>query len=83
MIVIAQLEDIHQTALRAEPAQLLKDPGPVLFQALLDLAGIHLGQILIAAVGQELGRVLKGGGVQHPLRLFPAEQLGLSGAKHG
>jgi hypothetical protein len=70
------------SAFRAESAQLIEYLGAMLFQALLDLLCVHVGHVLIAAVGQELCRILEGGGIQHTLCLLTGQELRLSGTEH-
>ena len=83
VVVVLELEQIHQLLVRGEILHFLEDLPAALSQGLLHLGGAHLRHIGITAVRQELGGVLNRGGIQHAAGLLQVQELGLPGAEHG
>ena len=83
VIIIFHPEDVDEPPVRDHVLQFRKDPVSALRQSGVDLACPHLGQVGIAAVGQDLRRVLKGGGVQHALGPAVVQHPGLAAPEHG
>ena len=83
MGVVLHAEEVHDGPLGAELFQFVQRLAAPQRQGILDLGGVGLGQVGIAAVGEELGRFLKGGRVQHPPGPVAAEKPWLSCPQHG
>ena len=83
VVIVLELEDIRKRAVGRHFTQLLENCRAVLRQSLLNFARAHCRHVGVPAVGQELRGVLKGGGIQHTLRLLIAQEPRLPRAKHG
>ena len=83
VVIVFELEDVHQLLVRREAGQFVKHLCAVLGEGLLHLRRRGPGHVGIPAVRQDLGGVLKGGGVEHARGLLVVEKLRLPGTQHG
>ena len=83
VVIVFELENVHQRALGGESGDLAEKLIAALGQDLLHLVCRRVGHVGIAAVRQELGGLLTGGSVQHAPGPLVVEQSGLPGAQHG
>ena len=83
VVIVFELENVHQLPVRGEASKLPEYLCAVFGQGLLHLRRRKAGHVGIAAVRQDLGGVLKGGGVEHARGPLVVEKPRLSRAEHG
>ena len=83
VIIVFQTEELHQSLVGDKVLQFREHRLAVCAEGGVYLAGIHTGHVLIAAVAQELGALLKILSLQHAPGAVGGEHLSLPRAQHG
>ena len=77
VVVVFHLEELHHPPVGGGGGQLPVQGRPCLGQQVVQSGVGEGGQLLIAALGEDLDGLLVGAGVQHPLHPLPGHQPGL------